>query len=404
MRRSLLSALLAAVLVFTGCHPQPGGTPSEEEGLLGGGPEPPQENRKVRIMAPYEEQKGITDPFRALHPGTEIEWITARSDAFLDLLASDAPPDVIIADNSMLGELNVMDVFEDLSRPPYEAEKNHTGFPGLSLDSFRSLDGSRLIAVPKDYPLAFTFYREDILAQFGYPTEPEALAAYLEDPQRWVDMAAGLRAAGHWIFNNPADPVYVAATGLGFFGKDRQYLRSGPLMVKAAELSRFIASSGLARRLNIWDENGREKIRKGELVMLYMGEWAGNLLKEWDPEHAANWKMTRLPMGVFGSQGGSSFLISKYSRSKQAAWDYILYSMHQEAPYLESLAGRRYYDKVPPVWITPLDNRAQQAWDKVLQDELGAGRPAADILSAQEIKVTSSLSKDLQIMYEMLEE
>ncbi|AFC28693.1 family 1 extracellular solute-binding protein [Paenibacillus mucilaginosus 3016] len=404
MRRYWLSMLLAAVLLFSGCDMPPGSPAGEEGKSAYGDAEPAQDNRKVRILASYDEQKQVTDSFRRLHPETEVEWIKARSDVFLDILASENPPDIIIMDNGMIAEVNAMDVFEDLSRPPYEAETRHAGFPGLKLDGFRSLDGSRLIAVPKDFPMALTFYREDILAGYGYPVEPEALAAYLEDPRRWLDMAAGLRAAGHWIFNTPGDPVYVAATGRSFFGPDRQYQRSGPMMAEAAEMARTVEKSGLARKLNIWDENGREAIRKGEIVMLFMGEWAANLLKEWDPEHAAQWRMTRLPLGVYGSQGGASFLISKYSRSKQASWDYIQHSMKEEAPYLESLKGREYYDRVPPAWVTPLDSRAHEVWDKQFYDSLAAGRTAAEILSDQEIKVTSTLSKELQIMYEMLEE
>jgi multiple sugar transport system substrate-binding protein len=267
----------------------------------------PDLNDRVRILASFDAQTPIVDAFRKVHPDVLVEWVKVSKDNMLEALTKEDSADLMIVDNGMIGGINDVDVFEDVSKAPYQAESliEGTWFPGLPLESYRSLNGKQLIAIPKDVPLNFTFYREDILKKYGYPTEPAELARYLESPERWLEMAKKLKENNHWIFSYLSDPMYIASGGKGFFDKSKQYLRNDDDLEQAMNLTKAIASHSLARNLNIWDDNGKNAVRKDELVMIYIGEWAQNLLREWDPEKAGVWKMTRLPMNQFQSIGGS---------------------------------------------------------------------------------------------------
>ncbi|WP_233531973.1 ABC transporter substrate-binding protein [Paenibacillus alkalitolerans] len=398
--------VLVLALALTGCKAarwaSVDGTASEAGTLRADGGEKGGDNKHLRIQAFFDEQTEIVDSFRKANPDITVEWIKADGD-FLDGLMSDSPPDLLIVDNGRIREINDMDIFEDLGGALYSgASSMQSWFPELHLEPYRSLDGKKLIAIPKDVPLNFTFYRADILEKYGFPSEPEALARYLEDSQSWLEMAKVLHAHNHWIFSYQSDPVYVVSNSFGYFGRDGSFVRNNESMVAAMDIAKEITESGLARNLNIWDENGKKAIVDDEIVMIYLGEWARNLLQQWDPEQAGHWQMTRLPLGQFSTQGGASFMVPKNAKNKLAAWSYIVHSMGEEAGYRDSLKGKHWYGKLAGRWVTPLDRRAEEIWDKEINEaQYAIDKSSEEILASIEEKVTFALNKDLMNMYEV---
>lgn len=403
--RGLCAMLVLALIAMSGCTPAPDASSEtapkgtgaiQDDGETSGG------KKHLVIQADFDRQGTIVDSFLTANPDITVEWV--YNSEFLKGLKSASPPDLIIISNDRIRDMNDLDIFEDLSGPPYDAVSHlQTWFPELNLEPFRSLDGNRLISVPKDVSLNFTFYRADILQKYGFPAEPEELARYLEDPQRWQGMAKTLRAHNHWIFSYPSDPVYVVSNSLGFFGKDRSFPRNTAQIVETMDMLKEIAKSGLARNLNIWDDNGKRAIADGEIVMLYLGEWAQFLLKQWDPVHENQWKMTRLPLGRFSTQGGVAFMIPKNGKNKREAWTYAQHSMKEEAGYRDSLQSRQWYGRLEPRWVTPLDRRAEEIWNKeVMEAQQDDDKSSVEILSSIEEKVTSALNKELINMHEVL--
>jgi multiple sugar transport system substrate-binding protein len=96
-------------------------------------------------------------------------------------------------------------------------------------------------------------------------------------------------------------------------------------------------------------------------------------------------------------------MIPKGSRNKLAAWEYIKHSQAAEAPYRDSLEAKRWYSKLRPTWVTPLDKKAAELWDKEMQEIWQhKDKPSQEYLQMVEDKLRSTLGKELNTMFEVL--
>ncbi|TYP79222.1 ABC transporter substrate-binding protein [Paenibacillus methanolicus] len=359
---------------------------------------------ELRILAAIEAQDWIVAEYEKRYPNRKIAWEYATGEDFVHRLAADPVPDLIIADNNQANSLVALDLFEDLGQAPYSAAARiqNEWFKGLTLSPFRSMDGNSLIAVPKDYPLQGTFYRADILARYGFPSEPEALASFMEDPANWLRMAETLQAEGHSIVSYGVDILNIGAAGKGYFTPQGSFTRNSPEIKSVASAMMEAERKQLPSNLNMWDEIGRQAIRDGRLIMLYMGEWGWDQLKEWAPGQESRWAFTRLPFQAYGIHGGSFFSILKNSGKKTAAWDYIRLSMELETDYRVNRPGWQWMSEVPDYWPSPLAGEAEAIWNKELQASRPAGITANQWLNAIEARMMEQLDGDLQILRDVV--
>jgi len=164
------------------------------------------------------EEATISAEFVRLHPDVTVEWthiVGETRQPFLDALASGEPPDLLVVDFGLFSEMSGLDLFEDLGKPPYSAPSHSDWFPGMDWYRFLAVEGGRMFAVAKDLPAAVTFYRADILDQYGYPSDPEELAVWMEDPDNWLAMAVDLKMHDHWIISWNHEPLELLSYGYG---------------------------------------------------------------------------------------------------------------------------------------------------------------------------------------------
>ncbi|MFC4101567.1 ABC transporter substrate-binding protein [Paenibacillus xanthanilyticus] len=361
---------------------------------------------ELRILAVISPEEWLIAEYERLYPDRKIVWEQAAiGEDFIHKLAADPAPDIIIAENAQANDLVAFDLFEDLGQAPYKAAERiqNDWFNGLTLSPFRSLDGQSLIAIPKDYPMMGTFYRADILAQYGFPAEPEALATFMEDPANWLRMAKTLQAAGHSIMTNGTDILNLGAAGKGFFTPQGGYARNTPDLIPIASVMLEAEQAQLPSFLNMWDELGQQAIRDEKLIMLYMGEWGGDLLKEWDPEHADQWAFTRLPFNAYAVHGGTYYAILEASANKKAAWDYIRLSLEQETNYRENRPGWKWMAEMNDYWPSPLAGTAEEIWYKHMYEPRPAGLTATQLLSAIKARTMEKLGGELQVLREVVQ-
>ncbi|MNK48804.1 hypothetical protein D3C87_676430 [compost metagenome] len=91
----------------------------------------------------------------------------------------------------------------------------------------------------------------------------------------------------------------------------------------AIYVAREIRRNGLALRSTIWDPSGEQALRNGQLAMIYSAPWATDSLKGWAPKLAGQWRVTRLPLNLYGYRDGSMIAIAKNSKHKGEAWEYL---------------------------------------------------------------------------------
>ncbi|MBB3111217.1 multiple sugar transport system substrate-binding protein [Paenibacillus phyllosphaerae] len=398
-----MAMVLAVTVLLSGCHLNGSEGPQALQGLEQSAVD--SEDKSLLILSTIEEQHAIVEGYKQRYPDITVNWELVKNEAMMERLAERPFPDLIIANNGLAGQLAGLDLFEDLNLPEYEGSHSITKqwYPGLPLAPFLSMNGQSLIAIPKDYPMFATFYRADLMERYGFPSEPDALASYMEDPQQWLEMAEALKAQGHYIIGFPSDVLQISTKGRGFFDPEGNYVRNDPELAKLAEVMFEVERKKLAAFANIWDEKGQQALRDDSLIMLYMGEWGLDLVKQWDPEHADQWRMTRLPFHAYAVDGGNSFWMMRSGTNKEAAWRYIAFSMEAEAPYRESLASWKWMGSMGEMWPSPLDEEASTLWMQSMQRPVQVGYTGEQLLQDIEARIRKEMGADLRVLQSMIE-
>ena len=125
-------------------------------------------------------------------------------------------------------------------------------------------------------------------------------------------------------------------------------------------------------------------------------------LQQWAPDTVDQWKVTRLPFGVYGIHGGNYFVIPKQAANKRLAWEYIELTMDMEAPYRDSLMASQWYDRLPAFRATPLDTRAGQIWMETVSNLLPKGLLPEEIAALAEKAVMDSLSSEIGVLRRLI--
>lgn len=157
--------------------------------------------------------------------------------------------------------------------------------------------------------------------------------------------------------------------------------------------------------LDIHDELGFQQLRDDRLAMFHAGWWMVEELEDRAPEMKGEWKLSRLPFGLYGSQGSSSIAIPVGADNKEDAWrvaqllvkelvgninDAKLMALDPVADEGHPFYGGQKIDVLysqlveqMPVYIpTPLDQTAEAIWEHrvlfALEDGRGADRLVRD--------------------------
>jgi len=324
-------------------------------------------------------------------PNIELEFIDQTIDITNDLLnqvAEGKAPDVVMlkAEYRSVGKIHYMDVFDDLLSPPYNAGEIFDQFTETQLSFALSPDGKKLNAIPLTQYPSVTYYRKDILEKYGFPSEPEELGKYIEDPNNWLNMAKELKKYDHWIAQWITEPSDIYYRNRGFYDNKFNYLRKGPEAEMVLYASKIMKEYELYPSINIWEPSGQEAIRNGKICMVYLGSWGEKRLLEWAPELKGLWRVTKLPFGANAFDGFHVLGIPKTSKNKEAAFEFIKMIVENEKKYFKEaydqksdyLGGQyseRLYTelrkKLPHVYFTPLELKFDGLWQTEIQNYYG---------------------------------
>lgn len=365
-----------------------------------------QEGEAVARMLPEFERR---------HPGIEVRlqqlpW-TAAHEKLLTAFAGDALPDVVPLGNTWIAEFAALDALEPLdariaAHPGFDAADFYAG----AWDS-GVIDG-KAYAVPWYVETRLPYYRRDLLAKAGVRSPPR-------DWEAWRAAMRAVRDAGGSEFGillptNEFEPLLNLAVQQG-----EPLLRDGGRYgnFRSAGFRRTLAfykslfDEGLAPRVdntrisNVWNEFGR-----GMYSYYISGPWnIAEFRKRLPPALADAWATMALP-GPDGPGasviGGTSFVVFRSSRSKDAAWALVAWlSEPRQQRELHRLVG-----DLPPrrsAWRDPalsgdanaMAFRAQleravpapkvPEWERIAQDmrivaeQMVAGRLSVDQAAAE---------------------
>jgi len=324
MRRAstlvLLCALVAASLLVTGCGGENDGKTHITFWAFGA------EGEHVAKLIP---------PFTREHPEIDVRvqfipW-NAAHEKLLTAFAGGSLPDMWQLGNTWIPEFTQLGAIEDLT--PWAARsktiRESSYFPGI-WDT--NVMDSLLYGVPWYVDTRVMFYRSDLLARAGVSRPPATW-------QEWYDCSARLKKlypddyANFFSTNNEWAPPVILGIQMGSpLLKDRNTLGdfSGPEFTAAMRAFTRFFKSGWAPVKTAQIVSVYQAFAEGYFAMYITGPW---YIGEFDsrlPDSLKNsWMTAPLPgpdSGIgLSLAGGSSFVIGRNSRHKEAAWQLIEY-------------------------------------------------------------------------------
>ena len=354
--------------------------------------------------------------FHARHPDVQVRvqqlpW-TAAHEKLLTAFAGDALPDVCQLGNTWIPEFSALGALDPLDeRVAAERIPRDDYFAGI-LDtnlmpaSASAGAGDQLLGLPWYVDTRLLFYRSDLLRAAGHARPPETWSEWRTSMQDIVHLGRGRRYGALLPLNEP-EPLFALSLQQGALlgDDDTRGAFSKPPFRRALDFYAGMFRDGLAPPMtdtqiaNVWDEFGR-----GLFSYYITGPWnIGEFRRRLPAARQGDWATAPLPgpdgPGV-STAGGSSLVVFKSSRRKDAAWKLISFlSEPQTMQRFHALTG-----DLPPrrsAWRAPAlaDDAPSQAfrqqlervraapkipeWERIFQEmQLTAERVVRDVQGA----------------------
>ena len=192
-----------------------------------------------------------------------------------------------------------------------------------------TLDG-HTYAVPVDIEPMMFFYRKDVFTQYGIPV-PRTWAEFESSARKLKQVRPGTRIGS--FFTNGSQHMAGFAWQAG-----GQWFRTGgdtwridmtdAATRKVAAYWQRLLDQDLVRVEPVDSQQWRAHLQSGETVGYMAGAWAAGSLMKSTPDGKGKWAIAPLPQWdpaapSLGTQGGSTFAVTKDSRHPKEALDFI---------------------------------------------------------------------------------
>jgi multiple sugar transport system substrate-binding protein len=282
------------------------------------------EGERVAAMMPEFERRYPEIKVRV----QMIPW-NAAHEKLLTAFAGQSLPDMCQLGNTWIPEFTVLNAIEDLGPWVASSQTVHDSsyFPGIW--DTNTMD-SVLYGIPWYVDTRVLFYRADLCAKAGYAKAPQSW-------DEWFDLCAKLKAKfpeNYGIFfstnNEWVGPVILGVQKHSSLLKDHNTLGnfSGPEFTEATRAFHKFFKNGWAPVKTTQIVNVYQSFAEGDFAMYITGPWnIGEFGRRLPRELQGAWMTAPLPGpdGGIGLSlaGGSSFVMFKSSKHKDAVWKLI---------------------------------------------------------------------------------
>jgi multiple sugar transport system substrate-binding protein len=384
---------------------------------------------QLEVWAYYAGWDSIEQGFEEKYPNVDVKVKTftfdTYTDAYEEALANGEAPDVMVADSAQFGQFTTIAGLENML--DYGAEQFQADFSESLWASNYSFDGKSMIGFPYGSSTLMTFYRADIMEQYGFPSEPEELAQFLENPDNWLAIARALKKDNRYIAQWATEIISLYDSTQGVFNENVEFLRNNEIYLNALNFVKKIHEEGLTSMKDVWTDSGAQMVRDGDLAMLNLGTWGADQIKVWAPDTAGKWRATRLPFNLHGWANSGSFMIPSASDQKDWAWEFVKYTStewtlkgygNSVAAYIPARAiaqkmeetndffgGQKLYalnmqltENMKEYKLTPLDERAKAIWSQTINTGIERKKDAQTIINDAEQAIQTEMGKEIAIL------
>ena len=198
-------------------------------------------------------------------------------------------------------------------------------------------DGFQL-GFPIDIGPAALYYRADLFAQAGFPSEPDEVAAAVSTWDDYFTFGARLQEklpGRHLITDTKTVYTYsLAQEPQKYFDRNNRYLGDAPQIRRAWDRALTAFHKGLTGGYAGSQDPGQSVERhaawnSGKELSFVNASWIVTDLKKSAPETAGKWRVCRSPGGA-GNQGGSFLAITKNCPHPDQAFEIVRWLLSPE--------------------------------------------------------------------------
>lgn len=344
------------------------------------------------------------------------------------LAAGTGAPDVAEVEMYQINRYMTGNVLEDLLKEPYNAGKYKDLVHKFNWERWMTPDSKKLLGMPWDMTPGVYYYRADIFEELGLPSEPKELGDYMQDPENFLNLVQKLKANGKYFMEWTDGPMVWAGDEVGYFDGQMNWTRNTEKMVQIMDITKRGHQLGWAPHLGFGSDEGKQLVKKGDLVGIVAGSFGTREIENTFPELSGKWRVTRLPVGINVGMGGSSFVMPSQGKNKEAAWAYMEWSMRSEEawkiwtkysiqPGYKDIAAKDWYashkseylggqedykfyeslnDDIPVKHLTPVDGKGWEIFITTIGDALAKNTDSKTVMQQIQDNVMSQAAPDIE--------
>jgi len=300
--------------------------------------------------------KAALNGFNEQYPNIKVEFqftdTTSHHQALAtSLAAGTGAPDVAMVEGAYIAQYRDSAALTNLLDVPYNAKQYKDDFVALKWDQAYSVDKSRLVAIPWDVGPCTYFYRTDVFAECGLPTDPDEVTKLMSTWDGVLKAAKAVYKPGErWLVPNAAYFYQLMFCNRDYYDEKMNLKldREGDMDCLNAVIE--MRKNQWDMNVDMWSTEAYAAYESGACVSVATGGWFGGFLKtDIDPEGAGHWAVAELPGGIPHCNWGGSFLvIPEQSKNKEAAWAFIKYMLCNVKAQNEMLAAVDYFPAYTP--------------------------------------------------------
>ncbi|MGU3409007.1 ABC transporter substrate-binding protein [Microbacterium sp. M1A1_1b] len=193
-------------------------------------------------------------------------------------------------------------------------------FPKWKLAEATTADG-KLIGLPTDIGPSALFYRQDVLAKAGLPSEPAAVADATSTWDKYFAFGKQLKEKTGASLEVSMSDVFswsMAQADSGFVNKSGKFTGDSDTVKQAWDRAVTAEKDGIVAGIEDGSPDWASAVNKGTLPTVLGAAWHAGDIKSAAPDTSGKWRVTETPGGP-GNVGGSFLTIPSATSDKKAA-------------------------------------------------------------------------------------
>jgi lactose/L-arabinose transport system substrate-binding protein len=373
-----------------------------EKAEKGEAQQPELSSEKVKLVVWIWESAKIgldlnMEDFKRQFPHIEIEFQLMKSpDMYQKFLVSsnteDALPDIVALESTNLSKMVQIDSLLDITSrvQPYKDKINAYKWEDAT-------KGGEIYAMPWDSGPVVMFYRNDVFAKAGLPTDPKEVSQRIQTWEDYYQVAKQIKEkTGVLMYGdsktNSSNRMFESMMwqrGVWYFDKQGRVSVDTREVNDIADFLVKMQKEGLVYEARANTAPWENAIKAGEIATIVGGSWHDALIEtQYTPSHKGKWSVAMMPKWskddkyIGANQGGSNLAINKNSKHPEESWKFIEFMLGKESSQVKMMTKAGLFPALSTVYVEPAINEISeyfngQAIRKVYADTLTRTYPLA---------------------------